>query len=52
MIGKNKKVTNIILVLLCIIAICINLFFEDYKPIGAACILFTGILSIAKDYKK
>ena len=45
----NKKIINIILVVLCLIALCINFWMEKFSAVGGLCIFLMGILSIAKD---
>ncbi len=44
----KNKVTNIILVVLCILAIYINVFMDKYKALGAFCILCMGIVALSK----
>lgn len=46
---KKKNIINVSIILLCVIAICINSFFEQYKSIGGGCMLLMGFLAILKD---
>lgn len=48
----KKAAINIILVILCVVAICINQFFDDYKIVGNICLVALGILAVLKDFKK
>lgn len=51
---EKIKFVNVIMVLLCVIGICINYFFEEFRAFGAVCIAFIGILGVFKErfYKK
>lgn len=45
----KKSIINILLVILCIVALYINLFGEQYKVVGGVCILLMGVLAILKE---
>ena len=44
----ENKIYNIAMVLLCFVAIYINLCLEEYKAIGAFSIFFIGVLALSK----
>ena len=44
----KNKIYNIAIIVLCLVAIYINLRLEEYRAIGAGCLLFMGILALAK----
>lgn len=48
---KKKILINILLLILCTLAICINVFLDHFKGIGIVCILLMGALAVAKDKK-
>lgn len=45
----KKSIINVLLVILCVVALYINLFREQHKVVGVVCILFMGVLAILKE---
>ena len=45
-------IINVVIILLCCLAIIINYYYEDYKAIGAGCIILMGIIAIFKKTKQ
>lgn len=47
----KKRMYSISMVILCLIALFINYYMDEYRAIGAFCIILIGILAIVKDNK-
>lgn len=45
----KKIIINCILLILCIIALYINWYKEEYKIIGIICILAVGVIALIKE---
>lgn len=43
----NRK-CNILIVIFCIVSLCVNLFWDEYKFLGCACILAMGIVALIR----
>lgn len=45
----KKMIINIVMVVLCLVALYINLYMGGYKALGAACIVAMGVLALMKE---
>ena len=48
----KNVIINVVIILLCSLAIIINYYYEDYNAIGAGCIILMGIIAIFKKTKQ
>ena len=45
----KKMIINIVMIVLCLVALYINLYMDGYKALGAACIVAMGVLALMKE---
>lgn len=46
---KKNKIFNLIIYLVCIIAVLICIFLKEYKYIGMGCFIAIGIIAVLKN---